>query len=100
MQALCNLLLSNDLLSCKNNKSANLRKKNNMNLKELHLFGLGILLLSFPSCTQEDDLVDTSVGSGVSVHSEAASQKTKDVAIPVSKFDISLSKINIRSGES
>ena len=33
-----------------------------MNLKELHLFGLGILLLSFPSCTQEDDLVDTSVG--------------------------------------
>ena len=74
MQTLGNLLLSNDLLSCKDNKSANLRKKNNMNLKELHLFGLGILLLSFPSCTQEDGLVDTSVGSGVSVHSEAASQ--------------------------
>ena len=71
-----------------------------MNLKELHLFGLEILLLSFPSCTQEYDLVDTSVGSGVSVHSEAASQMTIDVAIPVSKFDISLSKINIRSGES
>ena len=29
MQALCNLLLSNDLLSCKNNKSANLRKPAN-----------------------------------------------------------------------
>lgn len=58
-----------------------------MNLKKLHLLGLWIVLLSFPSCTQEADLVDTSVDSGVSVHSEAAIQQVKDLAIPVSELD-------------
>ena len=58
-----------------------------MNLKKLHLLGIGIVLLSFPSCTQDEDLVDTSVDSGVSVHSEAEIQQAKDLAIPVSELD-------------
>ena len=58
-----------------------------MNLKKLHLLGIGIVLLSFPSCTQDADLVDTSVDSGVSVHSEAEIQQAKDLAIPVSELD-------------
>lgn len=58
-----------------------------MNLKKLHLLGIGIVLLSFPSCTQDADLVYTSVDSGVSVHSEAEIQQAKDLAIPVSELD-------------
>lgn len=58
-----------------------------MNLKKLHLLGIGIVLLNFPSCTQDADLVYTSVDSGVSVHSEAEIQQAKDLAIPVSELD-------------
>lgn len=54
MQALCNLLLSNDLLSCKNNKSVNLKEiENNLfDCYEVYDFkGLKI-----KTCSSKDEL--------------------------------------------